>query len=206
VLFALGIASILWAFTAPLPRPLRLYFCAQLVQGVVGVLSYVHWGNLTNTYLAVYSLTTAPILATALYIGWQALQGPSDTPARTFRERVPFLGIPLILAAALCREAYPTHAPDNLFQWVNVIQAFLLAIAGMLAGYAAPYCVNKGSLLVLGTLWVAQAVASLGYSLHLIEWQRINSWLPASLCIVAFSLVGVIQRLKAAREIRASLG
>ena len=195
MLFALGIASIIWCLSAPLPRPLKFYFWSQLLQGIVGVLSYVHWGNLSHAYLAVYIVVTVPILASALYIGWKALEGPLGQPERPFRDRLPLLAIPLILAAALCREAYPTHAPENAFQWANVAQAFVLAVAGMLAGYSAPYC-KSASVGVLGVLWVFQAVASLGYSLHLVEWQRLNAHVPALLCITFFSLVGIIQRLK----------
>jgi hypothetical protein len=140
------------------------------------------WGPV---YAWVYSLTSVPIFLAIAWICRESLR------TRKLRVRAAILGF--ILALTIGHLAYVGIVrPVDAYDWITLTEGTLLFWAGTMMGASAAYAERPDVALVLSFLWLAQALFSFGYVLHFDwpSWRALNYWLPETICIVGFSLLG----------------
>src|SRR5205807_2108111 len=88
-------------------------------------------------------------------------------------------------------------SPDALLLAVGACMFFCGQVTSAAASYAYR---NHTPLLILGLLWLAQAMYFFGYLIHAPEWVATGYWLPALLACLGFLGVGLtVPRLRADR-------
>jgi hypothetical protein len=159
------------------------YFLAFNVNALAGllVLTFCGWGS---AYAWVYSLTSLPIFAAIGWITWASLG------SREHRLRA--AATSFILSVTIGHLVFVEIARPTAYDWITLIEGVLLVWAGTLLGFAAIYSERKDVALCLSILWLAQALFSLGYVLHLNwpEWLAANWYVPQAIPAVGFTLIG----------------
>jgi hypothetical protein len=161
------------------------YFTAFSINNLslLVVLWVYGWGPV---YAWVYSLTSIPIFLSMMGICSECLR------SRKYRARAVTIGF--ILAVTI---GHLTHAgivrPVTAYDWISLTEGTLLLWAGTMIGVSAAYAERSDLALILSILWLAQALFSFGYVLHLNwpMWMELNWWLPETICMTGFILIGI---------------
>ena len=167
-----------------------LYFCAQAVYTVSLEVIRVFYTTDSDFYAWAFGLLTGLTFLTIPWLIWESL--------RLWNFRLRKLGIMAVAAIGTARIAYLGAGGHlRLAGWIVLLDAATLLWAGFLLGATAAYYEREELLtgLILGVLWIIQSGFKFGWLIgwHTLEWQHMNQWIPATLCIAAFSLVGYIQ-------------
>jgi hypothetical protein len=160
------------------------YLLAFIVNNLADTVAvyFFGWGPV---YAWVYSLTSVPIFLAIAWVCHESLH------ARKLRVRAVTLGF--LLALTIGHLAYVGIVrPVDAYDWITLTEGTLLFWAGTMIGASAAYAERSDVALCLAFLWLAQALFSFGYVLHFdwLWWQKANLWLPETICIVGFSLLG----------------
>jgi hypothetical protein len=92
------------------------------------------------------------------------------------------------VASSLTKLAYlGCPKPVNGYLAISLAEGFVLAWAGTLTVFLAPYMRRPDLIFPLGVFWLAQAGYSFGWTLNWREWQEINWLVPPALGICCFS-------------------
>lgn len=159
---------------------LRFYLRTQLASLPALWIGSRLWGIWSPWYAGIYVAATLPILWGIARICWAVLRG------REYRLRAAAIGS--FLAIILGRLAYVgLQRHVTYFDWINIALGVSLVWAGTLVGFAAPHVKRWDLALILGFLWVLQAVSSFGWTQHLNE--RLNWMIDPSLGIMAFLIL-----------------
>jgi hypothetical protein len=164
---------------------LRWYFLAQAVYTVVGSLTYWAFGDTSTAYLAAYSVLTGLILLSVVSLAWDA---------RYWRG----MAIAATLAVAVAHLAsFGLLSPIRPFEAVGLLEGAILFWAALVLGGTAAYRPNCGINATLSLLWFAQALFRWGFVLNLDEtWLWMNWKVPAMLCVVAFTAIGLMRPVR----------
>lgn len=193
LLTLLTLLSLILALRQRAPLSIYAYLLAQLIY--IPPVMLVVWllGVWSPWYALVYVVFTLPILASIAWIVSDVLL------ERHYRLRP--LAIALVLALMLGRIAYfGLGRPVTYFDWINLALGVLLATAGIVTAYTAPYLARCDLALILSLLWLGQSISCFGWALHL--WERWNFLLDPAMGIVAFSLLAWRLRGPSERSVR----
>lgn len=180
--------ALLWALRRPLPQSLALYLKAQLAYIPPVMLTYWLAGPGT-LYAAVYSLLTAYILLTALWIVYVTLV------SRDYALRGSALAV--LIALLFGRVAYVGLDRGMGFaDWVVLIEAAVLVWCGTMIGTLAPYTPDRNLSLALSFTWLGQALFDFGFLLYDSSplWARLNYAVPPLVMIALCLWIGLRNR------------
>jgi len=173
-------ASLMLAIWRRAPANIERYLWAVLVY-----IPFVWWGHYWYgdwawQYAAIYSLFTGVILWCVCRITLDCLR------ERHYRARA--VAITLITALMLARLSYMgTARPLGAWAWISLSEGFVLAWAGTLTAFLAPYMRRPDLIFPLAVFWLAQAGYSFGWTLNWKEWQEANWLVPPALGTCCFS-------------------
>lgn len=179
------LASILWAGSAPLSRPLKSYFYAQFAYTIATETALLLYSSHSATYVVFYSFGTALILAAMV---WVTL---CDNPS--VLASIVGIAIGASVGVLAYREAI-FH-----YRTLYVAEGSLLACCGAVLLADAHRIDWHKVRITLGVLWLFLGTFRLGFLLHESSsvWIKLNWVIPSWLVIVAFLLVGYFARTRA---------
>jgi hypothetical protein len=162
-----NLARYLWAQLASIP----FIFCTAWAFGV--------WSRL---YTAVYAVFTGLILCCVILIVLDCLSG------RRYRFRAAMISF--LLAGMLAKLALGgVLRPMSGSLTISIGEGFVLAWAGILCLFLAPYARRPDLIFPLGALWMVQAAYRFGWSINFARWQEVNWIFPPAIGCVIFSLL-----------------
>jgi len=159
------------------------YFISHLAGTVTQETAFWFFGDESVAYRWTYSIGSGLICLFALWISWDNVPGP---------QRSRKIAIPAVLAVTVARMV-ALGMPSGLKSgtWLLLVVGAILFFCGQVASAAAAYTPrNHTALLILGLLWLSQAMYFFGYLLHAPEWMATGYWLPALLACLGFLSVG----------------
>lgn len=164
------------------------YFAAQALYVPVVWGTYFAIG-LGHLYGLVYSAATGVILLSVAGIAWESLH------ARKYRAQVTFLAF--VLASAATEAVYfklPRRA--DWFDWVLLVEGSILLWAGTLLAFMAGHWKRSIPLFGLALYWIFEAAFDFGFCLNWPHWLPLNTWVPPSAAVLAYSLIliGLLSR------------
>ena len=165
------------------PSPLLFfYFTIHLGDTIAEEVVFQTFGN-NSAYFWTYGIGSALICLMALWIVFDEVP-----PPHTLRK----MAIPAILAVTVARmTALECLGSLDSAKWLLLMIGAILFFCGQVLTAAAVYAHrNHTALLILGILWLVQAVYLFGYLIQAPEWVSTGYWLPALLVCLGFLAVG----------------
>ena len=182
--FALQVLPLGYAIWRSRANPLFfLYFIACLGDTLCGEIVFWAFGDESTVYFCTYTVGTALICLFVLWLTADNIPSPS---------RLRKAAIPAVLSVTVARMTALEHIGGlNSSDWlILAVGAFLFA-CGMILTTAAVYAPrNHTALLILGILWLVQAVYFFGYLIQAPEWVSTGYWAPALITALGFLAVG----------------
>jgi len=173
-------ASLMLAIRQRAPANIERYLWAVLVYIPFVWVGHSWYGDWSWQYAAIYTFFTAMILWCVCHITLDCL--------RTRHWRLRAAGITFILAASLTKLAYlGGPKPVSGYLAISLAEGFILAWAGTLTAFLAPYVKRPDLIFPLAVFWLVQAGYSFGWTLNWKEWEEINWLVPPALGICCFS-------------------
>jgi hypothetical protein len=164
------------------PANLGWYLWAELVSIPFFLCSAWAFGVYSVAYAVVYCLLTALIFLTIARLAWDCLE------SRRYRFRA--LGVALTFSIVLTRIAFiGISKPFSGYLVISLAEGLILAWAGILAVFTAPYTRRPDLTFPLGALWLGQACYRLGWALNFSVWQEINWVIPPMLGLACYSFL-----------------
>jgi hypothetical protein len=161
------------------PANIERYLWAELVYIPFVLSAAWSFGVWSWQYAAVYCLFTVPILYAVCRIAWDCL--------RDRRWHLRPIAICFVLAGILTRMAFlGAGKPLGRFMVISLVEGFILAWAGVLTAFTAPYTRHPDLLFPLAMLWLVQAAYSFGWTLNFKEWGKLNWLVPPCVATAAF--------------------
>lgn len=138
------------------------------------------YGDWSWQYAAIYCVFTALILCAIVRIAWDCL--------RDRRYRLRPIAICFILAAVLTKIAIlGVSGRVSGFLAISLAEGFVLAWAGSLTAFAAPYRQRPDLYFPLAVLWLCQSAFAFGWVLNFKGWGEFINWtVPPLLGCLAF--------------------
>jgi hypothetical protein len=164
------------------PANLARYLWAQLVYIPFIWATNAWWGDRSWQYATVYCLFTTRILYAVCRITLDCL--------RTRRWRLRALAVSFILAAVLTRIAFlGIPKPLSGFLAISLAEGFVLAWAGTLTAFTAPYTERPDLIFPLAAFWLVQALYDYGWVLNFKDWTALNWTVPPLMGCAAFGVL-----------------
>ena len=160
-----------------------LYFCAQIGDTVAEESMFWAFGDDSPVYFCTYTVGTALICLFVLWLTWDSIPSP---------HRLRKAAIPAVLGVTVARMTALEHIGGiNSSDWlILAVGAFLFACGTILTTAAVYAPRNHTALLILGILWLVQAVYFFGYLIQAPEWIETGYWAPALITALGFLAVG----------------
>jgi hypothetical protein len=188
VRFVLLMLIVLWAVSAPAPKPIKWYFRAQVVYTLALQVALL-WGVQSRIYLWSWVACTAFVLLAASWLALYYVLALSTWPNVLFISLVISLFISILALSGV---------PVSIPAYVNIIAGGILVFLAIAVGMAFVCLRCEGGIHVriCGTftyLWLAQAIWFFGWPMHwhLPAWERLNFFVPTALMVVAFYYLGL---------------
>ena len=182
--FALQVLPLGYALWRSRAVPLFfLYFVACLGDVLCGEIVFWSFGDSSPVYFWTYAVGTFLICLFALWLTVDSIPSPN---------RLRKAAIPAILAVTVARmTAIECVGGLNPAKWIILATGAFLFACGMILTTAAVYALrNHTALLILGILWLVQAVYFFGYLIQAPEWTATGYWAPALITALGFLAVG----------------
>ena len=166
-----------------IPSPLLFfYFTVHLGDTIAEESVFQTLGN-NSAYFWTYSVGSVLICLMALWIVFDEVPSPG-----ALRK----IAIPAVIAITVARmTALECVGSMDSGKWIILAVGSILFFCGQVLTAAAVYAHrNHTALLILGTLWLVQAVYLFGYLIQAPEWVSTGYWAPALIIAVGFVFIG----------------
>jgi len=186
--FFLLLGAIVWAGSANLTRPLRVYFYAEFFGTLLTEAFLLLYGKHSPEFAWSYVCALVLILVASLWVTVDA--NPSVLAALT--------GIALGTLVGVLAYREGLHPYRSLY----VAEGAIRACCGVILLINAPLRGWPKVTITLGFLWLALGTFRLGFLLHESSpiWQKMNWVFPSWIVICAFLLVGAFARSPSLRQ------
>lgn len=174
--FGLSAIAILWALTAKAPRPLRIYFFAQLFNMLLVVVSYGRMG--TNGYTAMYAIGLLMIVYAMGEIVWQNVKS---------WWLLLFSGV---FAALLAGATFSAIKQFDAGAWAGLIEGAILTFCGTALAFTVPHSRTPKISATLVILWLSLAFFDFAYAMSVSATSLMNLWFRTFAVIAAMAYLG----------------
>ena len=169
-----------WRVVTPL---FFFYFLVHLGGTITQESAFWVFGDTSPAYFWTYAIGSGLL---CFFVLWLTVD--EVPPPHALRK----MAIPAVLAVTVARmTALECVGSLDASKWLLLIIGAILFFCGQVLTAAAVYAHrNHTALLILGILWLVQAVYLFGYLIQAPEWVSTGYWLPALLVCLGFLAVG----------------
>ena len=174
--FGLSALAILWALTAKAPRPLRVYFFAQLFNMLLVVISYGRMDK--NAYTVMYAIGLIAIVSAMAEIVWQNVKS---------WWLLIFAGM---FSALLTGATYSAIRQFDAGAWAGLTEGAILTFCGTALAFTVPHSRTPKISATLVLLWLSLAFFDFAYAMSISATSLMNLWFRTFAVIAAMGYLG----------------
>lgn len=168
--------AILWALTAKAPKPLRVYFFAQLFNTLLVEFAYEHVGR--YSYAALYTIGLLIIVCAMVDIVWTSVKSWG------------IIALALSFAGIMSAAVFFSIQHLDVGSMAGLVEGGILTACGTALSFRVPYATRWKIPAALVMLWLTLAFFDFSYALSVSGTEVLNLWFRTFALIAAMVYLG----------------